>query len=483
MWNKARKLYRHLPFPLQKLFVAGYGRFILKSRFTADYEELARFLEESERSDPERLRDYQETRLREVVRHAYETVPHYREVMDSLRLRPSDISGIDDLTKLPVLRKEDVRRLGGRLRSRAVRRTALARAGTSATSGSPLPVYRDRPVSLMNHACYMRLRRWAGFPLGTPYATMQGRLVVPHGQRNPPFWRDNPSWNQLIFSTVHLTDENLDIYVEKIRGFGTRALEAFPSCAFILARYLETRNEYLPMDAVTTTGEPLLPLERKLIEERFRTRAFDAYSTAERVVFSTECEEHDGHHLYGEFGITEVVDEEGHRLPPGTPGLLVGTSLHNFGTPMIRYACGDVGALSERRCACGRTLPMMEGLTSRVGDIIVTPDGRMIPAIMVSWSIKDVAAVRQWRIVQKRPDEIRMMIVKDGPLTQKERASMVAYFADRLGPDVHAEIEQVSEIPPSAMGKVRHVISEVPLVWGSANRWPGRDAPEVSSRS
>ena len=120
---------------------------------------------------------------------------------------------------------------------------------------------------------------------------------------------------------------------------------------------------------------------------------------------------------------------------------------------------------------------MMEGLTSRVGDIVVTPDGRMIPAIMVSWSIRNVAAVRQWRIVQKRPEEIRMMLVKDGPLTEREQASMRAYFADRLGPDIRVEIEQVSEIPPSATGKVRHVISEVPLVWGSANRWPDGAAP------
>lgn len=476
MWHNARRFYRYLPFPLQKALVAGYGRLILRDRFAADYNELERFLERSERSDPELLREYQEERLRRIVRHAYETVPHYREVMDSRGLRPSDIVGIDDLVKLPVLRKEDARSLGRGLRSSAVRRTALARAGTSATSGSPLAVYRDRSVSLMNHACYMRLRRWAGFPLGTPYATMQGRLVVPHRQRKPPYWRHNPSWNQLLLSTVHLTDENMKLYVDKIREFGARALEAFPSCAFILARYLETRGDYLPMDAVTTTGEPLLPLERRLIEERFRARAFDAYSTAERVVFSTECERHDGHHVYDEFGITEVVDNEGNRLPLGVPGLLVGTSLHNFGTPMIRYACGDVGTLSDRRCECGRTLSMMEGITSRVGDIIVTPDGRMIPAIMVSWSIKDLAGVRQWRIVQRRPDEIRMMIVKDAGLTERERATMLAYFDDRLGPDVRVEIEQVSEIPPSAMGKVRHVISEVPLVWGSANRWPDREA-------
>ncbi len=478
MWNTARKAYKYMPLTLQRHLIALYGRLILRERFGPEYAKLERFLEESERSDPEAQREYQESHLRVVVKHAYETVPHYRETMDALNLKPSDVTRLDDLQKLPVLRKEDARRLGRRLRSRTVPRTALWAASTSATSGTPLSVYRDRPVSLMNHACYMRLRRWADFPLGTPYATLQGRLVVPDTQRRPPYWRHNPSWNQLLLSTVHLSDENICIYLDKMRDFGVRAMEAFPSCAFLLARYLESRNEYFPLDALTTTGEPLLPTERPLIEERFQTRAFDAYSSAERVAFSSECEEHDGHHLYSEFGITEIVDDDGAPLPPGSPGLIVGTSLHNMGTPMIRYACGDVGSLSERSCACGRTLPMMDGLASRVGDVIVTPDGRLLPPIMVSWSVKSIPGVAQWQLRQDAADRCVLSIVKDSPLTPDDRASVREYFRNRLGPLVTVEVEQVDHISPSASGKVRHVVSSVPLVWGCPNRWTRRGSPD-----
>lgn len=478
MWHTARKAYRYMPLLVQTRLIALYGRLIRRERFGLEYDDLERFLEESERHEPERMREYQEARLSAVVRHAYETVPHYREMMDSRRLKPSDIRRIDDLPKLPVLRKSDARRLGRRLRSSSVPRTALWAASTSATSGTPLSVYRDRPVSLMNHACYMRLRRWAGFPFGLPCATLQGRLVVPDTQRYPPFWRHNPSWNQLLLSTVHLTDENMGIYVDRMRDFGVRALEAFPSCAFILAKYLESRDEYFPLQALTTTGEPLLPSERGLIEERFQTRAFDAYSTAERVAFSSECEEHDGHHIYSEFGIVEIVDDDGNPQPPGSPGLIVGTSLHNMGTPMLRYACGDVGTLADRRCRCGRTLPMMEGLTSRVGDIIVTPEGKMLPPIMVSWSIKSVSGVTGWQLRQDRPDHCALCVAREAPLTEKDRSTILEYFARRLGPRVTVDIERVDSIPPSPTGKVRHVISTVPLVWGCANRWSDPGTPD-----
>ena len=475
MWNGAKKAYKYFPVTLQEGLIALYGRLIRRERFGPEQRELERLLEESERWEPERLREYQEEKLCEIIRHAYETVPHYREVMDERGLKPSDISCIEDLRKLPVLGKTEAATLGNRLRSSAVPRKALWSAATSATSGTPLSVLRDRPVSLMNHACYMRLRRWAGFPFGTPYATIQGRLVVSDTQSRPPYWRRNPAWNQLLFSTVHLSDRNIGIYVREIRDFGARALEAFPSCAFIIARYLESRDEYLPLDALTTTGEPLLPSERGVIEERFQTRAFDAYSSAERVTFSSECEEHNGHHLYAEFGITEIVDEDGNPRPNGSPGLIVGTSLHNKGTPMIRYACGDVGALTDRRCACGRTLPMMEGLASRIGDVVVTPDGRMLPSVMVSWSVKDVADVKQWQLVQESLTDFHMKMMKDSPLTEKERESMLEYFERKLGPDARVRIELVNEIPRSRLGKVRHVVSHVPLVWGSPNRWSDQE--------
>ncbi len=467
----SRRFYRGLPAAVQKVLVAWHGRRIRQERFGPEYDQLARFLEESERSDPGKLREYQEERLGRLIRHAYETVPYYREVMDARHLKPADIKHIEDLTKLPVLHKEDVRRAGTRLLSSAMPKRALKRVGTSATSGTPLSIWWDREVSVMNHACYMRLRSWAGFPFGAPYATMQGRPVVPTRQTRPPFWRHNPSWNQLLLSTLHLTDENLGLYVAEIRRFGTVALEAFPTCAYVLARYLETRGEYLPLSAVTSTGEQLLPHERQLIEERFQVRIFDAYSQAERIVFSSECEEHDGHHLYAEYGVTEIVDEDGHPVPAGTPGLLAGTSLHNFGMPLIRYACGDVGALRDGGCACGRTLPMLDGLTSRVGDFIVTPDGRMVPAIMVSWSMKEVPGVKLWRIIQERREAIRMLVVRDRPLEERDEKVIRVYFARRLGPEVDVQIEQVPDIPRSSTGKFRHVVSSVPLVWGDANRW------------
>ena len=63
--------------------------------------------------------------------------------------------------------------------------------------------------------------------------------------------------------------------------------------------------------------------------------------------------------------------------------------------------------------------------------------------------------------------------MKDGSVEPSERAAMMDYFSTRLGPDVRVQLEQILDVPRTAGGKVRHVISSVPLVWGDARRSAG----------
>ncbi len=463
-------IYHRLPVALQNAVVAWRGRQIYRLRFGPDYEPLARFLEESEAYTLEELRAYQNERLRIIIEHAWETVPYYRDVMDDRKLHPSDIRTAADLHKLPLLTKEDVRTQCDRLISRDHPKKTLRRVWTSATTNSPLPIYWDRAVDVMNHACYMRARRWAGVPFGVPFASMHGGPAVPITQKRPPFWRYNPKWNQVFFSTLHISDANLVHYVAELRRFGAEAFETYPSCAYLVAKFLESRDEYLPLKALILTGEPLFAYERTVIEERFQAEIFDAYGQAERVTFASECDRHGGQHLAAEYGITEFLDEDGGPVSEGEPGLIVGTGLHNMAMPLIRYVVGDVGVLGSETCECGRSHRLMKELTSRVGDFLVTPDGRMLPSRMISWAVRAIDDVLLWRVTQECPEQILIEIVRDRPLEQDDIDAGREYLSRRLGPEVHAEIVQVDDLPRTARGKFRHVISKVPLVWGTPNR-------------
>jgi phenylacetate-CoA ligase len=312
----------------------------------------------------------------------------------------------------------------------------------------------------------LRLWRWAGIAFGRPFATLLGKPIVPVGQSRPPFWRYNASWNHLLLSCLHLKEENIPHYVGAMRDRKIEMLETYPSAAFLVARFLEAPGDHLPLLGLMLNGEPLLPFEREVIEERFQCRAFDAYSQAERVVFAGECERHDGMHISSEFGICEIVDASGNPVAPGHPGLIAGTILRNLGMPLIRYTFNDVAVRTERQCECGRTLPMLEGLATREEDILVAPDGRMIPPVMLSWGFRLVRGVRRAQLAQHSRDRLLVRLELDEPIRADDEAEFRRYLRGKFGDGMTFEIERVDEIPLSPRGKYRRVISTVPLRWG-----------------
>ncbi len=465
VYSLEERMYLKSPAFLQNALVSYQGRKILKERFGHDYDSFASFLARSERFDRGQLRDYQNERLGVVVSHAYDAVPYYRRLMDGLGLKPSDITTVDDLVKLPVLTKDDIKANMDDMISTASDRRRIKEVYTSGTTGNMVTFYWDRAVDVVNNACLWRARRWAGFEFGQPYATLLGKLVVSPMQRRPPFWRFNRVWNQMIMSPHHLHRENLPYYLDALRDHGIAALDTYPSTAAMLARQLKSTGDYLPLRCVMTTAEPLLDADRQIIGERFQCGVFDGYSQAERVVYSAECEQHRGNHLFEEYGVCEIVDGDGTPVAPGTPGRLVGTGLHNLAMPLIRYDVGDVASLSTETCTCGRGLTLMGIVAARQGDIITTPDGRLLPPLMVLRPFKYIEGVSASQFVQHTTTDYTARIVIDRPLRQEEVDELKRNLCGRLGQMVNIKVERVNDIPRSANQKFRRVMSEVPVQW------------------
>lgn len=67
------------------------------------------FQKDAETMPVEKIKVLQSEKLVKQVRHVYENVPYYRNLMDKKGVSPEDIKGIEDLHKLPFLTKADLR--------------------------------------------------------------------------------------------------------------------------------------------------------------------------------------------------------------------------------------------------------------------------------------------------------------------------------------------------------------------------------------
>jgi len=314
----------------------------------------------------------------------------------------------------------------------------------------------------MTNAVDRRQKIWAGVEDGDWIGMFLGRVVVPLDQNEPPFWRANWVQQQLWFSSFHLSDQHLPQYVREIRRRRLRLLEGYPSTLYILARFLERRGETLPMRAVFTSSETLLPLQREAIESAFACRVFDFFGHAERVVFATECDKHVGKHIAEEFGLVEVTDAEGTPVRDGEAGYLVGTSLHNTAMPLFRYRTNDVTSILQEPCGCGRTLRRIRDVTTKAEDIVLTPDGRMISPSILTHPFKPLIQVLKSQIIQDRLNHITVKIVPSSEFSAQDQEHLIHELRLRLGSDMSIEIEIVNDIPAEPSGKYRWVVSNVP---------------------
>lgn len=458
------RLYELSPVWAQNALLTFYSARLHRERYGDRFGTYRDLLARMERATPVAMAEYQDKRLQAVVAHAYETVPYYRRLFDERRLRPSDIARRADLVKLPLLTRKDIVRNFDDLRSRAFRVNDLRLGHTSGTTGSPLEVYYDPGVVQMTYALMDRQYRWAGARLdrgGDRIAVLRGNVVVPVARRRPPFWRHNRWHNQLLMSSFHLSPENLPRYVSELERFRPKVVDGYPSTVYVLARHLLANGRTFPVGAVITSSETLFDFQREAIECAFECRVFDYFATAERVIFSTECERHEGHHVSAEYGIVEVLGEGGETLGPDQPGMLAGTSLHNLGMPLLRYVTNDVSAIKSRPCSCGRTLPLMDDVSTKAEDILALADGRMISPSVLTHPFKPMHCVEQSQIVQEDYDHLVIKIQPNDAYTPADGEHLVREFKARLGDGVRVDVQLVDGFERTKAGKFKWVVSKV----------------------
>lgn len=454
-------LYDSLPPLLQNVLLNLYAWKIHRQRYGREFEKVYQFLLQSQHYGPEQIVSYQQQRLQALIRHAYATVPYYRELFDSVGVRPEQITTARDLEKIPLLTKDDVRNNADRLVSSKFRSRDLVPGNTSGTTGSPLNVFWDQETCVYTNAVDWRQKNWAGIEPGERMALFLGRPIVSLSRTRPPFWQLDRFHNQLWMSSFHMSEANLEIYYEKLLRYRPAALEGYPSTIYIFARFLNERGLSLPVKAVFTSSETLYPLQREAAEKAFCCKLTDFYGLAERVVFATECGAHDGHHLNFEFGLTEIVDDEGRQRADGEYGMLTSTSLHNYAMPFIRYRTTDLTRVIPGVCACGRHMPRIEAISTKAEDMIVRPDGTPVSSSVLTHPFKPMKRVEKSQIIQDRPDHITIRIVAREGYSEEDSSILLKAFRERVGADIAVDIELVDDIPRTRSGKFRWVISSV----------------------
>jgi len=447
------------PIFIQNIMTSFYGCKLHRERYAGNHD---KYLEELLRSQWHKKKEIErliDKKFVTIFHHAVKNVPFYRELVRTGKILPSDIRGISDIERLPIISKEQVRESPRKFLADGFSKRELIVINTSGTTGKTLKIFVDKDSRRYSYAFFTRLKIWAGLNDRLKNVTFAGKAIVPPDEEKPPFWRINIKMNNYLFSSYHLSPSNIKFYVEKIKAIQPHFIDSYPSSIYTIAKYMrENGITGIAPKAIITSSETLFDYQRQTIEEVFQCPVFDQYGCAEQVVFVSQCEK-GTYHIHPEFGIVEFLRDDGSRAQVGEPARLICTGFTNRAMPLIRYDIGDTAIMSKKKCSCGRDFPVIERIVGRTDDILVMRDGRRVGRLDPVF--KGLQSIKEAQIVQEDFDNVSLKIVPGKGFKGYEVQIIVRELKKRLGTQTDIKVQLVPEIPRSAGGKFRAVISKV----------------------
>lgn len=455
--DKTFELYSRMPVFAQNAACSLFGLKMRRDRYNSAYIKALDLLRESQWWALDRQRVYQEERLRFVIAHAYETVPYYRNLFQRLGLYPKDVSTLEDLKKLPVLTKDQVREHFDELQSLNWPRRRIRHGHTGGTTGKAMKLTSDRDTAPWQWAVWWRHRERFGLNLHDPFIVFAGRDVVPLNSLRPPVWRRNIFMHQTYISVHHLTRQIMPIVAEYLIRRKVRYYSGYPSALYLVASFFLRNRLRLrhPPRVVVTGAETLLPHQRRVISEAFETEVADQYGASEQCANISECEKH-RYHVDFEFGIVEFLPQPG---LPGQVRRIVCTGFRNPVMPLIRYDIGDLATLSETPCDCGRVSPTIEKIDGRIESYIITPDGRQLGRL--DFFFKDSHRIIEAQLIQNDPSALTVRLVTAPGYGTEDEETLMSLMRRYLGDVIDIQLEYVDSIPTEANGKFRQIVSSI----------------------
>ena len=426
------------------------------------------FYRRSQWWDLQRLKKIQEMKIREMMSYVYNYVPYYRKTFKEKNLRPEDIKNAEDLRKIPVLTHENVRQNLNDLIAMNESPNSLFMCQTGGSTGHPLILYKDKNELSSAQASLYRGWEWCGYQIGKKRAVIWGTHILSPRYASLKEKIRRFLTRSYFIDAWNLSEEKIKHSIAKLNAITPTFLSGYTSPIYIFAKFVNQKGANLNFNlaGISTTAEPIFDFQRDTIKKAFSCEVFDQYGCGEVNSMGFECEEHGGLHIPMERVHIEFLDmEDNTPVANGEMGRIVVTCLENYGMPIIRYDTEDLGVKKTDFCSCGRNLPLMDSIVGRTIDTIRLPNGNALWGGFFVYALMDMGWMKQYRIiqfqvVQKKKDHIILRIHSEKKPSQRACQSFVGLMERHLE-DVLFEIEVVNQIPVSASGKRRYIISEI----------------------
>src|SRR3989344_2069609 len=390
-------------------------------------------------------------RLKHLISHAYQQVPLYYDLYQSVNILPEYIYSEDDLKNLPLVTKRSFKSYAENSGDIAknINRSRGIMGTTSGSTGEPFRFFTDKAFSIEKRALRNRFWRWAGAKVNAPKI-----CCAPESARN--------YYPNMLFLHPHYIKAKKNEYIDAIRKSEARTIFGSPLMTFDLLWVLSKEKNLPRFETAILGGHTVSPGIRQFLEEKFQCQVFEFYATGELGIIAYECEKHQGMHIQEENTVVEIISDRGDSLSSGKAGRIILTKLSNELMPFIRYDIGDRGIILSDPCSCGRTSRrlLIEGRENE--HLLASADGETIsPAVLRDVSDSYFVHFQRYQFVQNKFDAVTLFIVPSKEFPETVQQEIIKKIKNVIPAPMKINIKCVPTIQPLPSGKFQYFVSNL----------------------
>jgi len=402
--------------------------------------------------------------LEQLLDHCQKHVPYYANLMkdmgDSYHKDP-----IAYLQRLPILTKEIIRQNFNELQSNDLAQRKWFYMTTGGSTGELGRVIQDYDFSSKAGAIQLLCSRLVGRETGECEVYLWGsEREITHGSENWKVKLINRLTNSIYINVFRMSPNKMHEIVQILNVKTPKLIIAYAESITSLAKFIEDENIYIkPQKAIITSAETLYPFMRERIERVFQGKVFNRYGSREIGNIACERPGCEGLWVAPWGNYLEILDSLGNRVPEGTGGEIIVTSLMNYAMPLIRYRIDDHGALLPQEYKNPKIFgQVIKDLDGRTYNLLKTKTGDIVSPgyIMGLFYYKDW--VKRFQIIQKKPSNILYKVILTDQLPHTSELDEIATKTRLVfGDDCLVEFKFVDDIAASGSGKYQWVINDI----------------------
>lgn len=399
----------------------------------------------------EEIKAWQEAQLQRIVHQAYEHTVYWKRVFDERGLKPSDIRTAEDLKKLPIITKDDIRAHYQELIADNASQFRYRISKTGGTTGEPMQ-YLDAE-DVWGYVSANKIIAWhtTGYRFGDPFMALGSASIF---KKKAPIVRRilDAIRNERAYNSMNLNDTLCQQYIDILAKQHIHYVYGYASAIYLLAKYaLDHKIDMTHMRGAFTTSENLTDFYRETIERAFGCRVMDCYGARDAAITAYEIEP--GNYHLGYSAYVEVVDE----FEQGK-GTLLSTNLLNMAFPLLRYDFGDAAEL-DNNCPDynGQVLHRIYGRTS---DVLRLDNGHVLtsPGFTILMRNFDVKA---YDIQKLSGSSVRLQVQVAEGWNKSQEAKLISEMQRFVGEGCDFSLNYVDHFEPLKNGKRRYFMNDL----------------------